>query len=908
MRFWLDMGVDGLRLDAMPYLVEREGTNNENLPETHAVLQARSAPSIDAHYPDRMLLAEANQWPEDTRPYFGEGDECHMAFHFPLMPRMYMALAQEDRHPITDIMRQTPEIPDGCQWAIFLRNHDELTLEMVTDEERDYLWQTYAADPRARINLGIRRRLAPLLDNDRRKIELHERPAAVDARHAGDLLRRRDRHGRQLSISATATACARRCSGRPTAMAASRRADPQRALPAADPWTRSTATRRSTSRRSSASPRSLLNWMRRLIGRAQAAPRLRPRHADASSTRATARSWPICASTRARRSCASPISSRTAQAVELDLSALPRPRAGRADSARTAFPPIGDLPYLADAAGLRLLLVPARRRGARRRAGTRRCADACCRSSSTLTVLRDGGMRRRIAGRERAPARGATCCRRFLPAQRWFGGKGAPSPRSRCCRCGASSGRRTICAALHRRRRSTARRSAISCRSRRLGRRRLRPARQSSPFDARQLRRGPRVGALLDGAYDERFGRDLRRGDRAPAAASTGHGGSDRASRHAGLRGDRRRRDAAPRSAARAEQQLGHRSATRMILKVYRRLRRGIQPELEVGRFLTEVAGFRRTPALLRRGRVHARRRRADGARRGLRPSCRTRATPGDIIEALEATSSGAQTAARRRDAPTPPPRPSPSRSIGATPRPADGRAARAFATPTDDPAFAPSRSRRPISTRWIARGRRRSPTPWRPARKAAIRAADGRGNDIAGSSAARQTIRAPRAGARRSRPRRADPHPRRLPPRPGAAGASTMCTIIDFEGEPARPLAERRRRASPLRDVAGMLRSFDYAASVGARPAPRLDGEASPRAEARAALWRDEARPPSSPPTAAAVAGAAAAPRRRAGRRSWSSSCCRRRSTRCATSSATGPTGSRCPCRVFSPMLEEKG
>ncbi|MFP5338639.1 MAG: maltose alpha-D-glucosyltransferase, partial [Gammaproteobacteria bacterium] len=176
MRFWLDMGIDGLRLDAIPYLVERDGTNNENLPETHAVLKAIRA-EIDANYPDRMLLAEANQWPEDTQLYFGgedggPGDECHMAFHFPLMPRMYMAIAQEDRFPITDILRQTPDIPANCQWAIFLRNHDELTLEMVTDRERDYLWNYYASDKRARINLGIRRRLAPLLERDRRRIEL----------------------------------------------------------------------------------------------------------------------------------------------------------------------------------------------------------------------------------------------------------------------------------------------------------------------------------------------------------------------------------------------------------------------------------------------------------------------------------------------------------------------------------------------------------------------------------------------------------------------------------------------------------------------------------------------------------------------------------------------------------------
>ena len=171
MEYWFELGIDGFRLDAVPYLVEREGTANENLPETHAVLKRLRA-ALDAKYPDRMLLAEANQWPEDTQEYFGAGDECHMAFHFPLMPRMYMAIAKEDRFPITDIMRQTPQIPDNCQWAIFLRNHDELTLEMVTDSERDYLWEVYASDRRARLNLGIRRRLAPLLERDRRRIEL----------------------------------------------------------------------------------------------------------------------------------------------------------------------------------------------------------------------------------------------------------------------------------------------------------------------------------------------------------------------------------------------------------------------------------------------------------------------------------------------------------------------------------------------------------------------------------------------------------------------------------------------------------------------------------------------------------------------------------------------------------------
>ncbi|HEV2326645.1 MAG TPA: maltose alpha-D-glucosyltransferase [Terracidiphilus sp.] len=171
MRFWLDMGVDGLRMDAIPYLVERDGTSCENLPETHTVIKKLRA-AIDAEYSNRMILAEANQWPADVRPYFGDGDECHMAFHFPLMPRIYMALRQEDRLPITDIVAQTPPIPDTCQWGLFLRNHDELTLEMVTDEERDYMYFAYSADPRMRVNVGIRRRLAPLVDNSRRRIEL----------------------------------------------------------------------------------------------------------------------------------------------------------------------------------------------------------------------------------------------------------------------------------------------------------------------------------------------------------------------------------------------------------------------------------------------------------------------------------------------------------------------------------------------------------------------------------------------------------------------------------------------------------------------------------------------------------------------------------------------------------------
>jgi maltose alpha-D-glucosyltransferase / alpha-amylase len=171
MKFWLELGIDGFRLDAVPYLIEREGTNCENLPETHAIIRDLRK-RIDEQFPGVMLLAEANQWPADLRPYFGNGDEFHMAFHFPLMPRMFMGVRLEDRKPITEILQQTPAIPESCQWCLFLRNHDELTLEMVTDIERDYMYDIYARDKAMRLNLGIRRRLAPLLDNDRRRIEL----------------------------------------------------------------------------------------------------------------------------------------------------------------------------------------------------------------------------------------------------------------------------------------------------------------------------------------------------------------------------------------------------------------------------------------------------------------------------------------------------------------------------------------------------------------------------------------------------------------------------------------------------------------------------------------------------------------------------------------------------------------
>ena len=268
MRYWLDQGVDGLRLDAVPYLIERDGTSCANLPETHQILRDLRR-ELDAHYPDRMLLAEANLWPSDVIAYFGDGDECHMAFHFPLMPRLYMALRQEDRHPISEILYQTPEIPSTCQWAIFLRNHDELTLEMVTDEERDYMYQAYAADPIMRVNAGIRRRLAPMMENSRAKIELMHglllslpgTPVIYygDEIGMGDNVYLGDRNGVRTPMQWTTD----RNGG-------FSRADPARlyAPPIMDPVYGYAAVNVEAQDRS---PHSLLNWMRRQIA-------LRQRH------------------------------------------------------------------------------------------------------------------------------------------------------------------------------------------------------------------------------------------------------------------------------------------------------------------------------------------------------------------------------------------------------------------------------------------------------------------------------------------------------------------------------------------------------------------------------------------------------------------------------------------------------
>ena len=341
LRFWLDLGLDGFRLDAVPYLFEREGTNCENLPPTHAFLK-RVRAEVDAGYSDRVLLAEANQWPEDVVDYFGEGDECHMAFHFPVMPRMFMALRREEARPIVEILDRTPPIPDNCQWGIFLRNHDELTLEMVTDEERDYMYAEYARDPRMKLNLGIRRRLAPLLDGGRDEIELMHAilfslPGSPvlyygDEIGMGDNVYLGDRDGVRTPMQWTGD----RNGG------FSRADFAQLYLPPLmDPVFGFQAVNVEAQLRS---PTSLLRWLQRFVALRKEHPVFGVGSYEALETsnprvfahiRQSAHDTVLCVHNLAR----------SAQAVELDLARF-HGRTPVEMTGHTAFPRIGDLPYL----------------------------------------------------------------------------------------------------------------------------------------------------------------------------------------------------------------------------------------------------------------------------------------------------------------------------------------------------------------------------------------------------------------------------------------------------------------------------------------------------------------------------------------------------------------------------------
>jgi maltose alpha-D-glucosyltransferase/alpha-amylase len=586
MAYWLDMGVDGLRLDAIPYLVEREGTNCENLPESHAVVKKIRA-AVDARYPDRMLLAEANLWPEDIAQYFGQGDECHMAFHFPLMPRIYMALAQEDRHPITDIMRQTPEIPDGAQWAIFLRNHDEMTLAMVTSKERDYLWSFYAADPRARINLGIRRRLAPLLEKDRRKIELLNSlllsMPGTPVLYYGDEIGMGDNIylGDRDSVRTPMQWSFDRNGG-------FSRADPAKLfLPAIQDSVYGFSAVNVEGQL--ASPSSLLTWMRRMIA---------VRRSHLSFGRGTLRFLhpsnrkvlPYLREFEGERILCVANVSRAPQAVELDLAEF-KGTVPIELTAGSAFPAIDSRSYL--------LTLPAYgffwfRLEAAEASKDRHDQQPAPR---LLTLVATGKLETILAGRERI-AFERTVAPRFLASRHWFGDAGTPigsvSVKDFAVfRNGAEY--RFVFPVLYRELPGGQVETYFTPLA-------AEPEREEGPslvHAAARLRRGGSTGLLYEAEACEGFApailAALRRGER----LDTDQGGTisflpspQLATEPMIETSDIRRIGSGRRNSSLV-------LANQMMLKIHHRLTTGEDPEVETLRFLTEVAHFSNSPRLL---------------------------------------------------------------------------------------------------------------------------------------------------------------------------------------------------------------------------------------------------------------------------------------------------------------------
>ncbi len=822
MRFWLDMGVDGFRLDAIPYLVERDGTNNENLPETHAVLR-KIRGALDEHYTDRMLLAEANQWPEDTRPYFGDGDECHVAFHFPLMPRMYMAVAQEDRHPVTDIIRQTPEIPESCQWAIFLRNHDELTLEMVTDLERDYLWQAYAGDTRARINLGIRRRLAPLMENDRRKIELMNglllsMPGTPiiyygDEIGMGDNYYLGDRDGVRTPMQWSSDR-----------NAGFSRSNPQQLYlpPIMDPvyGYQSINVEAQLSDGSS-----LLNWMKRTIS---------VRKQFTAFGRGTISflyplNRKILAYVREHNDetilCVFNLS-RSAQAVELDLSAyrgcVPLELAGRA-----SFPPIGDLPYLLTlpAYGFYWFLL----------ANEGRAPDwhqpipEVLPEFITLTTP-DGKIETILAGRERTQLERDTLPR-FLPLQRWFGAKDQIIRSVSVTLLSSLGGSDCAIAAIDVEVGGESQRYFMPLKAR-WGEDNLKVGAPKLPYTLAKVRKGPKVGALIDGAFDESCTGAILDAMKSGFETS-GEFGVVRATGSEALSALTIEGKSRPIGAEQSNVSVVF--SDQVILKLYRRLRAGEQPDVEVSRFLTQRVGFANTPALL--GTLEH----VDPAGEPTTLAAAFAFVPnqgdawGVVTAALEKHLEDYSLLAKGSEEQLPefafP------LDLGALLGQRTAELHAALATKTDDPAFAIEPITAAHLKDWSATAIRETEEVWKKLKAGSAAINEGtqpviemllsRHNEII------DRLKAPLAHEASGVVSRiyGDYHLGQV------LVAQSDLLIIDFEGEPKRSLGERRGKSCALRDVSGMLRSFDYARMTALSQHKKRSGE-DEVAERRAGEW----------------------------------------------------------------------
>jgi maltose alpha-D-glucosyltransferase/alpha-amylase len=843
MRFWLDMGVDGFRLDAIPYLCEREGTSNENLRETHAVIkQIRAA--LDARYEGRVLLAEANQWPEDVREYFGDGDECHMAYHFPLMPRMYMAIALEDRHPVVEIMQQTPDVPEICQWAIFLRNHDELTLEMVTSKERDYMYRMYAADARARINLGIRRRLAPLMENDLDRIKLMNSlllsmPGSPivyygDEIGMGDNIFIGDRNGVRTPMQWS-----------PDRNAGFSRTDPQRLYlpPIMDPVYGYEAVNVEAQSRD---PSSLLNWMRRMLAvrrgsKAFGRGRLTFLRPGNRKVLAYLREYGdeaiLCVANVAR----------SAQPTELELERF-RGRVPVELMGRTAFPPIGELPYM--------LTLPAH--------GFywfRLAADVpvphwheerIAREDMPVLVLFDGWtsfFRDRVVPWRIAMAEKVrdqleqSVLPLYLESQRWFAAKGETIKRARLADHAVwQAGRRSWLIA----------RLDIEGATER-----AEPAkyflplalawededealvRALAPATLARVRQQANVGVLADAAADEAFCRALVEAIGAGQELATAQGKVRFVRTHAfaELAGDA----TAGLPVGRPQAQSSNTVVTlgrRLFLKIYRQLRDGVNPEVEIGRFLTDVVRFPNCVPVAGAIEYAA----ADGTPMTLALLQAYVGNQGDgwtlTLNYLERFLEDRRTAAD-------PPLKDVHGAYLALVHTLGVRTAElhlALAARTGDPAFDPEPVAAQDGVAWknrvrdeavatldlVERRREQLPPPVRDEAQALL---DRRDELIARIDACAVAA----VGSVKIR-YHGDYHLGQV------LLANNDFVIIDFEGEPARPVAERRRKHSPLRDVAGMLRSFNYAQTSALARVAQTEGDAA-RLAPLAAAWETDVR-----------------------------------------------------------------
>ncbi len=803
MRFWLDMGVDGLRLDAIPYLVEREQTNCENLCETHDAIRKIRA-EIDARYPDRMLLAEANQWPEDVASYFGNGDECHMCYHFPLMPRIYMAIAQEDRYPITDIMRQTPEIPANCQWAIFLRNHDELTLEMVTGRERDYLWNFYATDPRARINLGIRRRLAPLLGNDRLKIELlnsllFSMPGTPviyygDEIGMGDNVYLGDRNGVRTPMQWS--------SDRNGGFSGS---DPERLYlpPIMDPIYGFESVNVEAQSRS---PSSLLNWMKRIIAvcrqhRALGLGTLRFLYPGNRKVLAYLREHEndivLCVANLAR----------AAQSVELDLSRF-KGRVPVELLGRSAFPPIGDLPYLLTlpSYGFYWFILPEQAEAPQ----WHETIPQPLPEFVTL-VMRDS-MRSLTSGRE-----GQELSTNVLPAfigkQRWFAAKDDRIARAKLAVFGEVEHDRNAYLLLQ---------AELDFGSGGESQRYFIPLGLSweeeagttswplTPFMLAKVRRAARLGAVYDALASDQFTLAMVEAMRRNLELSSPDGTTRFVSTEA--------MPEAGSSAQEIRRLTGEQSNSSVIigdqamLKVYRRLVAGEHPELEIARFLTQTAHYANTPPLLGSTEWVGK----DGTKHALAVLTGFVRNQGDgwsftlsyldrvfdemrLVEAAEPVAPADRHAIYLEQI----------RTLGCR----TAELHRAFALDTPDPAFTPE----PISAAdvkaWGEDVLRQADKAFGALDRART-ATEGPLRESVDAVLARRNECL--SAIRKLSSKKVHAHKTRIHGDYHLGQVLVVANdffIIDFEGEPARSLAERRAKTTPLKDVAGMLRSIEYAA-----------------------------------------------------------------------------------------------